>query len=67
METVLQTVAKAFDWRNRLSVHVETVARAMITNTLCPLSGEDLQQPGAQPQPFIEKIAQADILRLEVD
>ena len=55
-----QTVAKGFDWRNRASVHTETVAKAMITNTL-------LAEEAKTDQPLVEIIRHADILKLGID
>ncbi|KAF2349542.1 NAD(P)-binding domain [Trinorchestia longiramus] len=61
-EGILQTFAKGFDWRNRFSVPVETVAKAMITNTLCSPDDAANQTP-----PIKEIITHDDILRLGID
>jgi len=80
LEWVGQTMMKAFDWRSRLSVHVETVAKSMITNTFCrsadqsaPASQTDGQsepapsQPADQSKPVVEILEHGDILRLGID
>ncbi|XP_018006370.1 oxidoreductase HTATIP2-like [Hyalella azteca] len=62
LEGVAQTLAKGFDWRNRMSVPVETVAKAMVTNTLCPP-----ERPSENNAPLKEIITHDDILRLGID
>jgi len=80
LEWIGQNVMKAFDWRSRYSVHVETVAKSMITNTFCrpaELSLADGSQPAdqsapapqadSQSEPVVEILDHAGILRLGID
>ncbi|KAG7172707.1 oxidoreductase HTATIP2-like isoform X2 [Homarus americanus] len=61
LEKVAQIVVRGFDWRNKISIGTDTVASAMISNTLEP------QSPTKSEEPKVEILENTDILRLGID
>ncbi|XP_076050310.1 protein HTATIP2-like [Oratosquilla oratoria] len=62
LEWVAQVFLKGFDWRNKISIDTETVARAMVANTF-----EPPQAPTHSENPIVEIFENTDILRLGID
>lgn len=62
MEKVAQIVVRGFDWRNKISVGTDTVARAMIINALEPQSPSKSEE-----ECKVEIFQNNDILRLGID
>ncbi|XP_045591952.1 oxidoreductase HTATIP2 isoform X3 [Procambarus clarkii] len=61
LEKVAQIVVRGFDWRNKVSVGTDTVASAMIANTL------ESQTSAKSEEPKVEILENTDILRLGID
>lgn len=61
MEKVAQVVIRGFDWRNKISIGTDTVARAMVINALEP------QSPTKSEECKVEIFENNDILRLGID
>lgn len=61
LEKVAQIVVRGFDWRNKISIPTETVACAMIANTL------DSQTSNKAEEKKVEILENVDILRLGID
>ncbi|MPD05549.1 hypothetical protein E2C01_101298 [Portunus trituberculatus] len=57
----LQVVVRGFDWRNKISIGTDTVARAMVINALEP------QSPTKSEECKVEIFQNTDILRLGID
>ncbi|KAK8738562.1 hypothetical protein OTU49_003938 [Cherax quadricarinatus] len=61
LEKVAQIVVRGFDWRNKISVGTDTVASAMIANTL------ETQPSTKSEEAKVEILENTDILRLGID
>lgn len=61
VEKIAQVVVRGFDWRNKISIGTDTVARAMVINALEP------QSPTKSEECKVEIFQNTDILRLGID
>ncbi|XP_063604307.1 oxidoreductase HTATIP2-like isoform X2 [Penaeus indicus] len=61
MEKIAQIVVRGFDWRNKISIGTDTVASAMVANTLEQQTSEKAEETK------VEILENADILRLGID
>nr|XP_027237928.1 oxidoreductase HTATIP2-like [Penaeus vannamei] len=61
MEKIAQIVLRGFDWRNKISIGTDTVASAMVANTLEQQTSEKAEETK------VEILENADILRLGID
>ncbi|XP_071527372.1 oxidoreductase HTATIP2-like isoform X2 [Panulirus ornatus] len=61
LEKIAQIMLRGFDWRNKMSIGTDTVARAMVVNTLESQTSEKSEEAKT------EILENADILRLGID